>query len=81
MKSGNQDGKTEPASQATGGIFIIGTFGGADRPRNGRQNRCLSFPCSSRGDEAQTEIGKQKAEMNQSLLTSAATGWKETWKN
>jgi len=32
-----------------------------------------TVPCSSRGDEAQTEMGKQKTKMGQSLLTSAAT--------
>ena len=73
MISERQDGKTEPASPATGWDFIVGSFDGTDQLRNDRQNRYVSFPCSSRGDEAQTEIGKQKAEMSQSLLTSAAT--------
>jgi hypothetical protein len=46
MISENQDGKTEPASQAMGWDYIGGTFGGTDQPRNDRQNRYVLLPCS-----------------------------------
>ncbi len=38
-----------------------------------RETGFETVSCSGRGDEAQTEIGKQKTKMGQSLLTSAAT--------
>jgi hypothetical protein len=48
------------------------------RPGSGRwrampETGFETVSCGSRGDEAQTEIGKQKTKMGQSLLTSAAT--------
>ena len=61
--------------------------GDGEHARPGRRWLCLAagrwrampetgfetVSCGSRGDEAQTEIGKQKTKMGQSLLTSAAT--------
>lgn len=34
MKTAHMDGKTEPASQATGWSFIVGSFVGTDQLRN-----------------------------------------------
>jgi hypothetical protein len=45
----------------------------AGRLRAMRETGFETVPCSSRGDEAQTEIGNQKTKKGQSLLTSAAT--------
>jgi hypothetical protein len=75
--------KVRPISDHGNGNESIGKRH-ADQLRNDRQKRCVSFPCSSRGDEAHHSNSESKipnSEFEMSILTSAPTVWKETWKN